>query len=70
MSKNELGEFLRAQRARIEPADVGLTGEGDRRAAAQIGIPPEAVAEAIGYAIAQPDTVDVNEIVVRATAQG
>jgi NADP-dependent 3-hydroxy acid dehydrogenase YdfG len=34
-----------------------------------IAIPPEAIARAIAFAIEQPDTVDVNEIVVRPTAQ-
>ncbi|WP_326720983.1 SDR family oxidoreductase [Streptomyces sp. NBC_00243] len=34
-----------------------------------IAIPPEAVARAIAFAIEQPDTVDVNEIVVRPSAQ-
>lgn len=33
-------------------------------------IPPGAIAEAIGFAIGQPDGVDVNELVVRPTAQG
>ncbi|WP_431774610.1 SDR family oxidoreductase [Streptomyces cucumeris] len=36
----------------------------------RIAIPPEAIAEAIAYAIGQPATVDVNEIVIRPTAQG
>ncbi|MFG2135662.1 SDR family oxidoreductase [Streptomyces sp. NPDC048650] len=35
-----------------------------------IAIPPEAIARAIAFAIEQPDGVDVNEIVVRPTAQG
>ncbi|WP_371599307.1 SDR family oxidoreductase [Streptomyces sp. NBC_00564] len=34
-----------------------------------IAIPPEAIARAIAFAIEQPDTVDVNEIVVRPAAQ-
>lgn len=34
----------------------------------QITIPPEAVARAIGFAIEQPDDVDVSEIIVRPTA--
>lgn len=34
-----------------------------------IAIPPEAIARSIAFAIEQPDTVDVNEIVVRPTAQ-
>ncbi|MGW2600745.1 SDR family oxidoreductase [Streptomyces klenkii] len=35
----------------------------------RIAIPPEAIAHAIAFAIEQPATVDVNEIVVRPTAQ-
>jgi NADP-dependent 3-hydroxy acid dehydrogenase YdfG len=36
---------------------------------ARIGIKPEAIARAIAFAIEQPADVDVNEIVVRPTAQ-
>ncbi|MGH8777964.1 SDR family oxidoreductase [Paraburkholderia sp.] len=36
----------------------------------QASIPASAVAEAIGYAIGQPENVDVGEVIVRATAQG
>lgn len=36
----------------------------------EIGIPPEAIARAIAFAIEQPADVDVGEIVVRPTAQG
>lgn len=35
----------------------------------QMAIPAEAIAEAIAYAIAQPANVDVNEILIRPTAQ-
>ncbi|WP_329400226.1 SDR family oxidoreductase [Streptomyces lydicus] len=35
----------------------------------RLAIPPEAIARAIAFAIEQPSTVDVNEIVVRPTAQ-
>ncbi|MDR9855746.1 SDR family oxidoreductase [Paenibacillus sp. VCA1] len=34
-----------------------------------LGLPPEAVARAIAFAIEQPDDVDINEIVIRPTAQ-
>jgi NADP-dependent 3-hydroxy acid dehydrogenase YdfG len=34
-----------------------------------VGITPSAVAAAIGYAISQPDDVDVSEIVIQPTAQ-
>lgn len=35
----------------------------------KISIPPSAIAEAIGFAIGQPENVDVNELIVRPTAQ-
>ncbi|OIJ87574.1 oxidoreductase [Streptomyces sp. MUSC 14] len=35
----------------------------------EIAMPPSAIASAIGYAIEQPDGIDVNEIVVRPTVQ-
>jgi len=33
-------------------------------------MPPEAIARAIAFAIEQPTTIDVSEIIVRPTAQG
>ena len=53
-------------------ADRG--GDPDVRAAVraasdQLAIPASAVADAIGYAIAQPANVDVSELIVRPTAQ-
>jgi NADP-dependent 3-hydroxy acid dehydrogenase YdfG len=33
----------------------------------QVSVPAYAIAEAIAYAIGQPDGVDVNEIIVRPT---
>jgi NADP-dependent 3-hydroxy acid dehydrogenase YdfG len=58
---------------RTELTDRG--GDPEARAAAraatdQLAIPASAVADAIGYAIAQPVTVDVNEVVIRPTVQG
>lgn len=35
----------------------------------QIAIPPEAIARAVAFAIEQPDTVDVGDIVMLPTAQ-
>jgi NADP-dependent 3-hydroxy acid dehydrogenase YdfG len=35
----------------------------------EVAIPPAAIARAIAFAIEQPAEVDVNEIVVRPTAQ-
>jgi NADP-dependent 3-hydroxy acid dehydrogenase YdfG len=40
-----------------------------RAASEQLAIPASAVADAIGYAIAQPENVDVSEVIVRPTAQ-
>ena len=37
---------------------------------ANTAIPPDAIARAIAFAIEQPANVDVNEIIVRPTAQG
>jgi transcriptional regulator with XRE-family HTH domain len=45
---NQLGEFLRAHRARVEPADVGLIGGGDRRVA---GLRREEVAVLAGVSV-------------------
>ena len=42
-----------------------LTASRDRFA-----MPPDAIARAIAFAIEQPDDIDVNEIVIRPTAQG
>jgi NADP-dependent 3-hydroxy acid dehydrogenase YdfG len=41
-----------------------------RKAMDEIGIPADAIARAVAFAIEQPANVDVNEIVVRPTAQG
>jgi NADP-dependent 3-hydroxy acid dehydrogenase YdfG len=35
----------------------------------ELAMPPNAVARAIAFAIEQPDDIDVNEIVIRPTAQ-
>ncbi|MEV4625911.1 helix-turn-helix transcriptional regulator [Micromonospora sp. NPDC049523] len=47
-SANRLGEFLRAHRARLEPADAGLLGGGDRRVA---GLRREEVAVLAGVSV-------------------
>jgi NADP-dependent 3-hydroxy acid dehydrogenase YdfG len=41
-----------------------------REKADQIGIPASAIAQAVAYAIEQPDNVDVGEIIIRPTVQG
>jgi NADP-dependent 3-hydroxy acid dehydrogenase YdfG len=43
---------------------------GARAMLDEASIPASAIAEAIGFAIGQPDGVDVNELIVRPTAQG
>lgn len=50
------------------PDDATRTAYAEQKAG--MAIPPEAIARAIGFAIEQPVEVDVNEIVVRPTAQG
>jgi NADP-dependent 3-hydroxy acid dehydrogenase YdfG len=44
-------------------------GRGTMRTYRAHSIPPEAVADAIAYAVGQPDGVDVNEVVVRPVQQ-
>ena len=34
----------------------------------RVALPPQAIAQAIGYAVEQPDGIDVSEIIVRPTA--
>jgi NADP-dependent 3-hydroxy acid dehydrogenase YdfG len=41
-----------------------------RAAASEIGMPPQAVADAIAYVIAQPADVEIGELVIRPTVQG
>jgi NADP-dependent 3-hydroxy acid dehydrogenase YdfG len=48
-----------------DPGQIAL-----REQIAKVAIAPEAIARAIAFAIEQPGDVDVNEIVVRPTAQG
>ena len=71
--RQEAGDKLRV--TTISPGMVltdFATGNADPEIVARakrIAIPPEAIARAIAYAIEQPDNVDINEIVVRPTAQ-
>ncbi|MCP9206068.1 SDR family oxidoreductase [Streptomyces sp. NEAU-Y11] len=76
--RQEAGDSLRV--TTVSPGMVATdfvdasTNERAREQVAEvrdrIAIPPDAIAEAIAYAIGQPATVDVNEIVIRPTAQG
>jgi NADP-dependent 3-hydroxy acid dehydrogenase YdfG len=57
---------------RTELTDRGGSTEAQaaaRAAAEALAIPASAIADAIGYAIGQPFDVDVNEVVIRPTAQ-
>jgi NADP-dependent 3-hydroxy acid dehydrogenase YdfG len=70
-----LSEGLRQENRQLRVTVVGpgfTTGDRDSDAATgrETSLQATAVAEAIGYAIGQPDTVDVSELVVRAAAQG
>jgi NADP-dependent 3-hydroxy acid dehydrogenase YdfG len=58
---------------RSELTDRGGSAEAQaaaRAAAEQLAIPASAIADAIAFAIDQPANVDVNELIVRPTAQG
>ncbi|ROS40146.1 SDR family oxidoreductase [Amycolatopsis thermoflava] len=44
--------------------------EAARRAMAEMGIAPEAVARAVAFAIEQPDDVEIGELVIRPVRQG
>lgn len=75
--RQEAGEGIRT--TIISPGAVQSElplGSSDPESAARVkdlyqrtAIPADAVARAIAYAIAQPDDVDVNEIVLRPTVQ-
>jgi NADP-dependent 3-hydroxy acid dehydrogenase YdfG len=75
--RKEAGETLRV--TTVSPGVTGTefaeqsTNEGVRAEIAgmrdRFAIPPEAIARAIAFAVEQPPSVDVNEIVVRPTAQ-
>jgi NADP-dependent 3-hydroxy acid dehydrogenase YdfG len=80
-----LSEGLRQENRhlRVTVISPGLTrtalfegiGSPEARAAAQgmieqTSIPASVIAEAIGFTISQPENVDVNELIVRPTAQG
>lgn len=54
-----------ADRSMTDPA----AREAINRLKAEMGIPPEAIARAIGFAIAEPADVEIGSIVVRPTAQ-
>jgi NADP-dependent 3-hydroxy acid dehydrogenase YdfG len=49
--------------------DNATVREGIRRNMDAFGIPPEAVAEAIAFAVDQPSSVEIGEITVRPTVQ-
>lgn len=75
--RQEAGDSLRV--TTVSPGIVGTEFAGAStnqrvreeitRTRDRIAIPPEAVAQAVAFAVEQPPTVDVNEIVIRPTAQ-
>ncbi|MER7988008.1 SDR family oxidoreductase [Streptomyces noursei] len=75
--RQESGPDLRVTLVSPGCTDTEGVGKGGSPAAAaaiarqrdEIAMPPSAVAAAIGYAIEQPEGIDVSEIVVRPTAQ-
>ncbi|GAA2671788.1 SDR family oxidoreductase [Streptomyces lunalinharesii] len=76
--RQESGPDLRVTLVSPGFTDTEGVGKGGSPAAAaaiarqrdEIAMPPSAVAAAIGYAIEQPEGIDVSEIVVRPTVQG
>ncbi|WP_149139316.1 SDR family oxidoreductase [Cupriavidus campinensis] len=59
LTRTELFDGISAQEARLAAQSM----------VEQASIPPSAVAKAIGFAISQPEDVDVNEVIVRPTRQ-
>lgn len=49
--------------------DDGIGGWAED-CAHDVGIPPEAVARAIAFAVEQPDDVEIGDIAIRPTVQG
>jgi NADP-dependent 3-hydroxy acid dehydrogenase YdfG len=75
--RQEAGDSVRVTTVSPGPIDTDFAGGSSNPAVReqitgmrdQIAIPPDAIARAIAFAIEQPGTVDVSEIVVRPTAQ-
>ena len=68
--RQEVGPRIRATMICPGASDTEFTTDPDlREQLATIAMAPNAVAEAIAYALAQPENVNVGEIVVRSAAQ-
>ncbi|MGP4044043.1 SDR family oxidoreductase [Streptomyces sp. 2A115] len=75
--RQEAGDSLRVTTVSPGPVDTDFAEASSNpqvraqitEARDQIAIPPDAIAQAIAFAIEQPGIVDVSEIVVRPTAQ-
>jgi NADP-dependent 3-hydroxy acid dehydrogenase YdfG len=68
--RQEAGPEIRATMVCPGATDTEFTRDPDlRKQMAAIAMAPDAVAHAIGYALAQPQDVNVGEIVVRSAAQ-
>lgn len=55
---------------RVSGIDDAALRERIRRDMSDFGLPPEAVARAIAFAIEQPDDVEIGDITIRPTVQG
>jgi NADP-dependent 3-hydroxy acid dehydrogenase YdfG len=68
--RQEVGPKIRATMVCPGATDTEFTTDPElRERMAPIAMAPDAVAQAIGYALAQPENVNIGEIVVRSAAQ-
>ncbi len=68
--RQEVGPEIRATMICPGATDTEFTTDPEvRERMAAVAMAPDAVAQAIAYALAQPDGVNVGEIVVRSAAQ-
>jgi NADP-dependent 3-hydroxy acid dehydrogenase YdfG len=68
--RQEVGPKIRVSMIRPGATDTEFTTDPQlRQQLAAIAMPPEAVADAIAYALSQPNEVNTGEIVVRSSAQ-
>lgn len=68
--RQEVGPRIRVTMIRPGATDTDFTSDPRlREQLAAIAMPPVAVAEAIAYALAQPEDINIGEVVVRSAAQ-
>jgi NADP-dependent 3-hydroxy acid dehydrogenase YdfG len=75
--RQEAGEKLRvtiispgATQSKFADSVQSLVAKAQLATYSAFAMPPDAIARAIAFAIEQPDDIDVNEVIVRPTAQG